>query len=586
MKKIHIKTLSIRTKLWILTSLLVIFTITGVTVVSSKITNRFIIAEAERDLARNTQVFSERINLICNETAVFTKMAISNKDIQDFSKNVGKWSFSDDQDIKRYLVDFLVPRTFIETMNLLYSSDYAYFSSNYYLETSIFFRDHINILKTELTPANREIWGIPFFSRKSKHFLLPYYRKIYYGKSGKELGFLESLIPVALINSTIDNSIFSEDGSLYIINGSGTIIVHNDENVILENIGREKLKFIESNLNTTSLYKDSILCHSRVVPKTNWIIVNEVPKAVLLIPVKDMNLNFFIIGIIALIFTVFISFRLSALITKPIIDMEHSISTMDNLESKKYVPVQSLDEIGKLGKQYNYMIDRIAQAAEFERKRDVKIKQYELALLQSQINPHFLNNILENICGLIELDRKKDSISLIRDTADFYRSILSNDNLIISLEQELLITSLYIKIQNVRCNNRINLNLNIPVENYTKPIVKLTLQPLVENSIHHGMELHDSVLEINIDSVHSADELIIKVRDSGTGMDQEILDEILKKERKTIDGKPTHIGVYATDQRLKLHFGSKYGLSYSSEKGSGTTVEIHIPREIELCENR
>lgn len=576
---------SIRIKLWILTSILVLFTILGVTSISSRITTEFIAEEAKRDLASNTQMFSERINLICNEITVFSKMTISNKKIQDFSKDVGPWSFSKDREVKNLLVDYVVPRTFIETINLHYITDKINFSSNYYLGTSPFFRDHIDILKTDLTPNNRKIWGIPFYSNESKHYLLPYYRKIYDGTSGRELGFLESLIPIKMFISSIDNSIFSDNGSLYIINNEGTIIVHNDESKILKTINTPKLDFIKENLNKTSLYNGLILCHSQSVPKRNWIIVNEVPKAVLLVPAKNMKLNFFIIGVIALLCSVLISFRLSASITRPIIDMEHSISTMDNLESRKYVPIHALDEIGKLGKQYNYMIDRIARGSEIERKRDVQIKEYELALLQSQINPHFLNNILENICGLIELGRNDDSLSLIRDTADFYRSILSTNNLIISLEQELKIVSMYIKIQNVRCNNRIGFTSEVPEQYFDKHIVKLTLQPLVENAIRHGMDLKGNQLNIKIDCVEIAQDLVISVHDSGVGMSREILGDILKTERKTLDGKPKHIGVYATDQRLKLHFGEQYGLKYSSKEGSGTIAEIHLPGEIKNVEH-
>jgi two-component system, sensor histidine kinase YesM len=582
MSNFQIKNISIRTKLWILTSMLVVFTIGAVTVISSRITTNFITEEAKRDLASNTQMFSQRIELICNETAVFSKMAISNKGIQDFSENVRYWSFSEDLEIKRLLIDFIAPRTFIETMNFYYNTYDIYFSSNVSLETSPFFQDHIDTLESELTPNNREIWGLPFYSNELKHFLLPYYRKIYFGKSGKQLGFLESFIPVKLFNSSIENSIFAENGSLYIINEEGIIIIHNDESRLLKSIEASKLDFLKKNLNKASLFDESILCHTKTIPERNWIIVNEVPKAVLLVPAKEMKFNFLIIGIIALFCTVFLSFRLSTSIMKPIIEMEHSISTMENLESRKYVPIHALDEIGKLGKQYNHMIDRIAQAAEFERKRDVQIKQYELALLQSQIKPHFLNNILENICGLIELERIDDSLSLIQDTADFYRSILSTDNLLISLEQELKIVTLYIKIQNVRCNNRIRLEIDVPEHYYEKQIVKLTLQPLTENAIQHGMDLCGNPLNIRIDCIENEHGLIMRVHDSGVGMSQEILDNILKTERKTSEGKPMHIGVYATDQRLKLHFGNQHGLKYSSVMGSGTTAEIHLPWEIEI----
>ncbi|MBF9014639.1 MULTISPECIES: hypothetical protein [unclassified Oceanispirochaeta] len=102
--------------------MLVVITIIGVTVVSSRITTNFITEKAKRDLTSNTQMYSQRIEFICNETAVFSKMAISNKGIQDFSENIKYWSFSEDQEIKRLLIDFIAPRTFIETMNFYYGA--------------------------------------------------------------------------------------------------------------------------------------------------------------------------------------------------------------------------------------------------------------------------------------------------------------------------------------------------------------------------------------------------------------------------------------------------------------------------------
>ncbi len=490
-------------------------------------------------------------------------------------------SFSEEQDIRRILTSFVVPRTYIEKMHLYLKSSKLYYSSNYYLETSPSFRDHIEEIEASLSPSHTSIWGIPFFSAELEQYVFPYYRKIYFGKSGVDLGLIESLVPVRLFISTIENSVLSEIGNLYLIDDEGTIIVHNDKDMILEKVEPSWLKFIKDNLNTTSIYNRTILCSSKVVPTTGWIIVNEVPQTLIMGTAQDMKFKFFFIGIIALICTVFISFRLSSLFTKPLREMETSITAMENLDSKKYVQVYSMDEIGKLGKQYNHMIDRLAQSAELGKKREVRIKEYELALLQSQINPHFLNNTLENICGLIELGRRDDSISLIGDTADFYRSILSTHNLIIDLRQELNIAELFVKIQNIRSNNRIDFEIDVAERYMDKQIIKLTLQPLIENAIRHGMDYSCDKLKILITSIETHDELIISIKDSGLGMDREVVESILKTEPKTIEGRTKHVGVFATNQRLKLHFGKQYGLRYISEKNKGTIVEIHLPREVE-----
>ncbi len=581
MRRLRFKTLSIQKKLWFLTSILVISMILSVTVVVSSISTNFINNEAERDLVKNIELLSEKINLVFNETAIFSKMAISNKEVQDFSVQEKSGIFSEEQDIRRILTSFVVPRTYIEKMHLYLEDSKLYYSSNYYLETSPPFNDQISEIEINLHPGQSELWGMPFYSTELTQYVFPYYRKIYFGKSGVQLGLIESLVPVRLFISTIDNSVLSEIGNIYLIDEQGTIIVHNDMDRILEKLETSRLEFIKENLNSSAIFDRTILCSTKVVSKTGWIIVNEVPQSLILGAAHDMKLRFFYIGVIALIFTIFLSFRLSSLFTKPLREMEKSITAMEDLESKKYVPIYSMDEIGMLGRQYNHMIDRLSQSAEQGRKKEIQIKEYELALLQSQINPHFLNNILENICGLIELDRREDSISLIGDTADFYRSILSTDNLIITLRQELIIAELFVKIQNVRSNNRIDFEVDIPEKYMTKQIIKLTLQPLLENAICHGMDYCCKKLKILVTSYENGQELILSIKDSGLGMDREIVDNILKREPKTIEGKTKHVGVFATNQRLKLHFGNQFGLKYFSEKGRGTIVEIHLPREVE-----
>lgn len=558
---------------------MVIILIIGITVVSSNITAKFVKSEVERNLDKNIQFLSEKISLVYKETATFTKMAISDTEIQEFSNIEKSGGFVESENLKRILASFVKPRTYIEDINLYYFNSYSYYGSSFNFEASPRFLNDTEGLNKVLSPMENESFGIPFYSINSSQFLLPYYRKIYDGKSGKTLGLIESLVPVTMFTSTIDNSIFLEEGNLYIIDEDGKIIIHANQNLILDKIPQKKLQFLKNHLNTNGLYQDSVFCQTKIVPRTGWIIVNEIPKNVVEKESQKMKKNFLLIGGFALLATVGLAFSLSSSITKPLLEMEKSISAMDNLDSIKYVPVHSLDEIGKLGKQYNKMIDRVAQAAEKERKRDVLMKQYELALLQAQINPHFLNNILENVCGLIELDRKKDSISLIRDTADFYRSILSTDNLIISLKQEITIIELYLKIQNVRWNNRISYTINIPEEYLTQAIVKLTLQPLVENSIGHGMDYTITNLHIDISCYSDGKNLIILIKDDGIGISKQKLEKILIQEPTTVDGKIKHIGVYATDQRLKLHFGNEYGLKYKQRTKKGTIVEITLPRE-------
>lgn len=252
--------------------------------------------------------------------------------------------------------------------------------------------------------------------------------------------------------------------------------VHEKELAYLKNLPLDKGIFQNEVFQETSEYEP-----------LNLLIVNKVNFSKMLGPAKNIQKQMVFLGLIVLVISGFIYYLFSYSVTKSIRKMISTISSLENLDKLKYISENGNYEVTQLAKVYNEMIDRIAQAAKQEKERQVQIKQYELTLLQEQINPHFLNNILENACGLMELDRKEDSVSLIMDTANFYRLILSGGDIIIPLSQELSIAETYIKIQNVRYNGKIDFAINIPESLLHRKIVKLTLQPLLENAIRHGL---------------------------------------------------------------------------------------------------
>jgi two-component system sensor histidine kinase YesM len=195
------------------------------------------------------------------------------------------------------------------------------------------------------------------------------------------------------------------------------------------------------------------------------------------------------------------------------------------------------------------------------------LRKYELSLLQAQINPHFLYNALENICGLIDLDRKDDAHDLINEMSRFYRVILSEGSSIISIREELRLTELYINILNVRYNGKIDYTRDVPEDLMENPIVKMTLQPLIENAVYHGLKNIKPPWEICLRAYQAGSSVIMELKDNGVGIDSD----------KASNSEYFGFGTKTTNERLKLYFGQSSGLSIQAGKESGTLVTIKLP---------
>lgn len=231
------------------------------------------------------------------------------------------------------------------------------------------------------------------------------------------------------------------------------------------------------------------------------------------------------------------------------------------------------DEIGYLFHAFNYMTQRLSILAKEQYNSGKAVKNAELRALQAQINPHFLYNTLDLI-NWEALDHNSPKISkLAQALAKFYRLSLSKGQDVVSLHDELEHVKTYIQIQNYRFDNRISLDIQVPDSLLCVPVIKLVLQPLVENSILHGrVGSADISGQILIKGTTGGNDMILTVEDNGIGMDEALLDGLL-------DSRTDHngYGLYNIDQRFKLYYGEHYGLSFQSSPNRGMSVSIRFP---------
>ncbi len=244
------------------------------------------------------------------------------------------------------------------------------------------------------------------------------------------------------------------------------------------------------------------------------------------------------------------------------------------------------DELGRLAASYDAMLDRLHHLMDEQAESAERLKVSEVRALQAQINPHFLYNMLDMI-NWLSLGRNTAGVTeAIQALSRFYKMTLSRREIQIPLQEELEHVELYVRLQNMRFENRIHLFCDLPDELLECLIPKLVLQPIVENAILHGLleteEKGGNIVimgweETAVDG--SRTDLVLQVTDDGAGMDEQTLASILNEKTAPRSGRGgTNIAIVNTHQRLRLLYGESYGLSFASAVGRGCEVTIRIPR--------
>ena len=231
------------------------------------------------------------------------------------------------------------------------------------------------------------------------------------------------------------------------------------------------------------------------------------------------------------------------------------------------------DEFGQIAEAVNTMSCQIEGLIRDNYERQMKIKTSEMNLLQEQINPHFLYNALAVVSSLSIREGGKQTVQSIRYLADFYRASLSKGRQVITIEEELSILENYMKIQKLRFADTLEIFYDIDPGILQYKTIKLILQPLVENAIHHG-RCEDKVLHIQVRGGSRGDRLYFEVQDDGAGIEREQLEKLIRELKTQQEG----FGLKNVDIRIKLHYGQEYGVNITSQPGEGTLVRVEIPK--------
>ena len=292
-----------------------------------------------------------------------------------------------------------------------------------------------------------------------------------------------------------------------------------------------------------------------------------------------MNLvRFSLLGMgLLLLLVIILSYYIPRSITMPIT----RISRVTNQVAKGNLSVRAAAESGAearmLSDSLNAMIDKINELLDQVTTEQIRLRKAEFELLQAQINPHFLYNTLDTIVWLAEAGDQKRVVSMVGNLSDFFRTSLNQGKDIISIREELAHVRSYLEIQQVRYQDILRYEITVPEDLYEYKIPKITIQPLVENALYHGIKNKRGQGTITITGERSENGFVLYVRDNGIGMTQERLNEVRAGIQKlSYPGKEIY-GLYNVNERIRLNFGETYGISIESTYGEGTCVSISLP---------
>ena len=274
------------------------------------------------------------------------------------------------------------------------------------------------------------------------------------------------------------------------------------------------------------------------------------------------------------------SFRISGSISRPIDGLYQRVIEIGEGDLSPRQPVPAEDsKLQALGTGLEEMVTRLNDQMELNRQEQIRLRSMELALIQAQINPHFLYNTLDAIVWLIETGKNEQAIEMVSSLSTYFRSFLSNGKDIIPLSEEIQHVRSYLEIQQVRYKDILAYDFLTDPSLDRCLIPKMTLQPLVENAIYHGIKPKRGISRITISSSRDGNQVILKVADSGVGMNPEALQELRESlERDEGSG----FGMKASYKRLRLMFGGGLKFDIESAENRGTEITIRIPYQTEV----
>lgn len=370
-----------------------------------------------------------------------------------------------------------------------------------------------------------------------------------------------------------------EKGYVYIVGQGQEMIYHPKQQLIYSGILQEDLARVmqQEEGSFTEVLEDKRLVTVHSLEQVGWRVVGVSYIGELLVSKKEIIIPLIILTLLALVVAFLISKRIASQTAKPIRELTEHMQEIELGKLGVEIDTQSdTEEIQCLTASFKEMVYKIEGLIEQVEDNQKKLRKSELKVLQSQINPHFLYNSLDTIIWLGEREECEKVVQMTAALARYFRLSLSKGKEVITIYEEVEHVKHYLQIQKIRYASKLAYTIEVSPDIFDEMIVKIVLQPLVENALYHGIKDLEEGGYIRVLGFREGNNIILEVYDNGKGMSHEQIKNILKAPSSTSITKGG-VAIKNVHERIQVYFGQDYGLSYESEYGKWTKVRITIP---------
>lgn len=490
-----------------------------------------------------------------------------------------------------------------EQMNLLYEAnkDNLINIACFYNDGSLVASVPLNTQKSTVNVAKQQWFESAIGEMENFHFSTPHVQNLFDTTSARYYWVVslsravelnrngKSMLGVLLIDMNYSSikELFDRvnesrpSGYVYLTDSEGEIIYHPHQSLIYSELLEENnLKHVTYKDGSTreTFNGEEHLVSIKTVSYTGWKIVCVMPYSTSVFGTYKTQYYVVMIACAIMLLMIFLSQVISIQITRPIKNLTESIRFTEDGTLNPDIYIGGNTDVEYLGRTLKDMVAQLRKLMDDLVTEQEDKRKTELDALQSQINPHFLYNTLDSIVWMIEGEQYDDAVFMITQLASLFRISLSKGKTVISIEDELKHAQHYMNIQKVRYKDKFEINFDVDPMIYQYRIVKLVLQPILENAIYYGVDGLDGEGIITVKGWMEDNDIYISIRDNGLGMSEEDVKRLLTGEARREKKHGSGVGLINVHKRIQLHFGMEYGLIVESVPDEGTTVTVHVPK--------
>ena len=394
-------------------------------------------------------------------------------------------------------------------------------------------------------------------------------------EAGGEAAWVSLDLSFSKLSSYINNVGIGSRGYCFLLDTAGNLIYHPQQQLIYADLKSEDTAAL-SGLADGIYDNGTVITCVNSVGESGWRVVgvSYVDELVDRNVVEMMRFSA-LLGVLVLGAALLTSWLLSRLLARPLQGLANAMGRFEaDADHFTYYPMGGTREVQELSDSFGHMVVRIQQLMVTVRQEEINLRKTELKALQAQINPHFLYNTLDSIAWMCEQGQNADAVKMVHALARLFRISISKGHELIPISREIEHAESYLQIQKYRYKNRFSYEFRADPECLPYLCNKITLQPILENAINHGLDLMVEEGHIQVEVCSDGEDILFRVIDDGVGMSADQVQAVLSEG----PGSRTGIGIRNVNDRLKIYFGREYGLKITSVPDEGTCVEIRMPK--------